>query len=242
MLAVIEQLLVLQDRDRRLLRVRAELAAIEPQRQAMKAKSAGAAAAHEKARQRTMQIESRRKELDLEIEGQKKLIERYTGQQLQTRKNDEYQALTKEIEHCQATITRIEDQQLELMEQAEGAQRELAAAAAALKEAQALVERELAQLAASEVNLKRELADLEAERANLAAAVDESARNRYERILKSRGDKVLVGIEHGVCGGCHMRIPAQIVVQCRAQQELVNCTNCGRLLYYSRDMDLAVTD
>ncbi|MFN3408731.1 MAG: zinc ribbon domain-containing protein [Limisphaerales bacterium] len=242
MLAVIEQLLVLQDRDRRLLRVRAELAAIEPQRQAMKAKSAGAAAAHEKARQRTMQIESRRKELDLEIEGQKKLIERYTGQQLQTRKNDEYQALTKEIEHCQAAITRIEDQQLELMEQAEGAQQELAAAAAALKEAQALVERELAQLAASEVNLKRELADLEAERARLAAAVDESVRNRYERILKSRGDKVLVGIEHGVCGGCHMRIPAQIVVQCRAQQELVNCTNCGRLLYYSRDMDLAVAD
>jgi predicted nucleic acid-binding Zn-ribbon protein len=242
MLAVIEQLLVLQDRDRRLLRVRAELAAIEPQRQAMKAKSAGAAAAHEKARQRTLQLESRRKELDLEIEGQKKLIERYTGQQLQTRKNDEYQALTKEIEHCRATITRIEDQQLELMEQAEGAQRELAAATAALKEAQALVERELAQLAASEDNLKRELANLEAERARLAAAVDESARNRYERILKSRGDKVLVGIEHGVCGGCHMRIPAQVVVQCRAQQELVNCTNCGRLLYYSRDMDLAVAD
>jgi len=240
MLAVIEQLLVLQDRDRRLLRVRAELAAIGPQRQAMQARSAGAAAAHEQARQRTLQLESRRKELELEIEAQQKMIERYTGQQMQTRKNEEYQALTKEIEHCRAAITRIEDQQLELMEQAEAAHRGLAVAAAELKHAQTLVEDELAQLAASEANLRRELAELETDRTALATAVDEPVRHRYERILKSRGDKVVVGIEHGVCGGCHMKIPAQVVVQCRAQQELVNCPNCGRLLYYARDMDLTV--
>lgn len=242
MLAVIEQLLALQERDRRLLRARAELAAIEPQRQAMKARAAGAAAAHEKARQRTLQIESRRKELDLEIEARRKLIERYSNQQFQTRKNDEYQALTREIEHCKGDITRIEDRQIELMEQAEASERELGAAIAALMETRSLVEEETAQLARSEENLRRELAELETRRRQLADAVDEPARNRYERLLKSRGDRVVVGIERGVCGGCHMRIPAQTIVNCRAQQELVNCANCGRLLYYSRDMDLAAAE
>ena len=77
MLDVIEKLLVLQDRDRRLRRVRTELAAIEPQRQAMKAKSAGAIAALEKAKQRGMQIETRRKQFDLDIEAKKALIEKY---------------------------------------------------------------------------------------------------------------------------------------------------------------------
>jgi hypothetical protein len=32
----------------------------------------------------------------------------------------------------------------------------------------------------------------------------------------------------------------QIVLSCQAQQELVNCINCGRILYFSREMDLAV--
>jgi predicted nucleic acid-binding Zn-ribbon protein len=36
-----------------------------------------------------------------------------------------------------------------------------------------------------------------------------------------------------------MKIPAQVIVHCRAQQELTTCTNCGRILYYTRDMILA---
>ena len=81
-----------------------------------------------------------------------------------------------------------------------------------------------------------------AEDAELAAAVDESALGRYERTMKNRGDNVVVGIEHGVCGGCHMRIPPQIIMQCRGEQELTTCTNCGRILYYTRDMILTVAD
>ena len=73
-------------------------------------------------------------------------------------------------------------------------------------------------------------------------AVDESARSRYERLLKNKGATAIVGVEHGVCGGCHMKLPAQILVSCRAQQEIVTCINCGRILYYTRDMDLVAAD
>ena len=76
-------------------------------------------------------------------------------------------------------------------------------------------------------------------RAELAAAVEEVARARYERLYKSKGDSVVVGVQHGVCGGCHMKLPAQILVTCRSQQEIVACINCGRILYYTRDMALA---
>ena len=95
---------------------------------------------------------------------------------------------------------------------------------------------------AREENLKKELAELESNREELLAAVDENARSRYERLLKNKGATVVVGVQHGVCGGCHMKLPAQILVSCQAQQELVTCINCGRILYYTRDMDLAVAD
>lgn len=242
MLEVIEKLLILQDRDRKIRRARTELSAIEPQRLAMKQKSAGATAALDKAKHLVKDIETKRKQLELEVESKKGQINKYGQQQFETRKNDEYQALAKEIEHCKAAIVQIEDQEIELMEQAELAAKEVAEAAKNLKDAQAIVDSEVKQLDQSEQNLKKELAELESNRSELAGAVGDSVLSRYERTMKNRGDNVVVGIEHGVCGGCHMKIPAQLVVQCRAQQELTGCTNCGRILYYTRDMDLAVTE
>jgi len=242
MLEVIEKLLILQDRDRKIRRVKAELSSIEPHRQAMKQKSDGAKNALSSAQQRAKEIETRRKQLELEVETKKELINKYGQQQFQTRKNDEYQALAKEIEHCKAEIVRIEDQEIELMEQAEHAAKQVEATSKALKEAQSIVDSEVAQLNASETNLQKELTELESNRHELAGAVDESTLSRYERIMKSRGDTVVVGIEHGVCGGCHMKIPAQVIVSCRGEQEITTCTNCGRILYYTRDMILTAAE
>ena len=99
------------------------------------------------------------------------------------------------------------------------------------------VDAKLADLAQREAALKQELATLEAGRAALAEAADEAPRARYERLLKSKGNSVIVGIDHGVCGGCHMTLQRQVVVTCQADQEVVACPNCGRILYFTPDMD-----
>ena len=242
MFEMIEKLLVLQDRDKKIRRLKAELSDIEPERQSLTAKAAGAQGGLEHAKQKIKEIETRRKELELEVQAKKQLIEKYALQQFQTRKNEEYRALQHEIDGCKAAIFKIEDQEIELMEQAEAAQLEVVKATQGAGEAKKLVDSQLAQIAIREQNLKKELAELESNRDELASAVDEGARARYERLLRTKGENVVVGVEHGVCGGCHMKLPAQILVTCQAQQELVGCINCGRILYYSRDMDLAAAD
>jgi uncharacterized protein len=242
MFELIEKLLVLQDRDRQIRRVKTELDHIGPERQMLKNKAAGAQSGLDQAKQRVRELESRRKDLELEVQSKKQLIERYANQQLETRKNEEYRALAHEIETCKAAIFKTEDQEIELMEQGEAAQKEVVNATRLAAEAKKLGDDQITQLNAREENLKKELAGLEANREELAAAVDESARGRYERLFKTKGDNVVVGVQHGVCGGCHMRLPAQILVSCQAQQELVSCTNCGRILYYTRDMDLAAVE
>ncbi len=242
MLETIEKLLILQDRDRNILRVKNELAHIDPERQMLQAKAAGTQAMADAAKNRVKQIESERKKLELDVEAKKQLIEKYSLQQFQTKKNDEYRALAHEIETCKKDIFQIEDRMIELMEQAEGAQKEVASATQAANDARKLVEGQITQLADREKNLTRELGELESNRAALQEAVEESARGRYERLLKSKGANVVVGVQHGVCGGCHMKLPTAILVACQGQQELVNCINCGRILYYTRDMDLAVVE
>ncbi len=239
MLEAIEKLLILQDRDRKIRRVQAELANIEPERQTLRVKQATAQAELDKGKQRGKQIESDRKRLELDVEAKKSQIEKYANQQLQTRKNEEYRALAHEIDTCKADINRIEDQEIGLMEQAESAQKEVVRLTREAEEAKKLADGQVAKLGEREQNLQQELATLQSNREELSAAVDESVRFRYERLVKSKGENVLVGVNHGVCGGCHMKLPAQILVACQAHQELVTCTNCGRILYHTRDMALA---
>jgi uncharacterized protein len=242
MLDTIEKLLILQDRDQKLRRVRSELAHIEPQRQTLQAKAANAQAVLEQDKLRMKEIESKRKDLELDVEAKKQLIAKYANQQFETRKNEEYRALAHEIDTCKADIFSIENQEIELMEQAEAAQKEVSRATQAAQEARKVMDEQLAQLGAREANLRKELAELTANREQLAAAVDDAARSRYERLVRSKGENVVVGVERGVCGGCHMKLPPQLLVMCQAEKDLVGCSNCGRILYYTSDMDLAVVD
>ena len=242
MLETIEKLLLLQDRDQKIRRVEGELAHLGPERDGLRARAAATLSQLETLKTRARQIESDRKRLELDVDGKKQQIEKYANQQLQTRKNEEYRALAHEIDGCKAEINKIEDQEIELMEQAEAAQKEVARATQEATAAKKLVDEQVAQLNEREENLKKELAELQSGRANLAAAVDETARARYERLLKSKGDNVVVGVDHGACGGCHMKLPAQVLVTCQGHKELVSCINCGRILYYTRDMALAAAE
>ena len=244
MLEAIEKLLILQDRDRKIQHLQAELGAIEPQRQSLLAKAQDARAGQETARTRTMHLESERKKLELEVVGKQEAIARYSLQQFQTKKNEEYRALTHEIDHCKSDIAKLEDRQLDLMEQTDAANTELLEATRVVNAFKQEIDKQLADLAGRERELAQRLAEALSGRDQLANAVDEAYLARYDRLRKSKGDRdrVLVGVEHSVCGGCHMKLPTQIIVHCQGAQELISCPNCGRILFFSPDMDLAIVD
>jgi len=242
MFEVIEKLLILQDRDRKIRRVEQELGHIGPERDTLRTKAATTQTQLDAAKLHVKQIESDRKRLELDVESKKTQIEKYANQQLQTRKNEEYRALAHEIEMCKEAIVKIEDEEIVLMERGEAAQKEVTRATLEANEAKKLVDSQVTELDQREANLSKELAELQTGRAELAAAVEETARTRYERLYKSKGDNVVVGVQHGVCGGCHMKLPAQTLVTCRSQSEIVGCINCGRILYYTRDMELAAAE
>ena len=210
----------------------------------MQGKAASTQAKLEALKAEARQVETDRKKLELEVNSKKQQIhpKRDALQQYQTKRNEEYRALAHEIEICKGDITELEDRELDLMERAETLQKEAGAANREAEAARTLTEGQLQQLAAREKSLRDELASLEANRNQLTTDVEERVLRHYERVLHTKGDNVVVGIEHGVCAGCHMRIPVQLLVTCQSFKELVTCPNCGRILYYTRDMDLAAVD
>lgn len=234
----IEQLLILQDRDQKIMRMEEELSRVEPEKSALMAKSEEANQHLQETRKQAQQIESQRKDLELEVESKQSQIERYAAQQLETRKNEEYQALAKEIETCKSEIVSLEDRELELMEAADLKQGDIDAANTAAKEAKERTDELVAELEARAARHLSEMGGLREERSQLAEKVEGSLLDRYERLLKKKRCKVVVGVHRGVCGGCHMSLPTQSQVACKAQKEVVQCPNCGRILHYTRDMEL----
>ena len=227
----LEQLLILQDRQQKIRQIQTEIETVPLRRKSLEAQLAASASAVDVLRHTTRQIEVDRKKLELDVGTRTDSIARFKTQQYQTRKNDEFQALGHEIERFENEIRKIEDEELELMVQADKAKIDLTEEekkAAGVKES---IARQTADLDEKSKALESRLEDLTRERAELAEKIDEDLLGRFERLFKSKGDAAVVAIEHGVCTGCHMKVTSATAASARAGKEIVSCENCGRILY-----------
>lgn len=229
--AELEQLLVLQDRQQQIKQIETEIETVPLQRKSLESQLATSSAAVDALKQKAQQIERDRKKLELDVGTRTESINRLKTQQYQTRKNDEFRAIGHEIERYEGEISKIEDAELELMVQADTAKADLSAEekkAAAVKES---VARQQTDLEEKSNTLQSRLEELAKQRAELAGKIDEDLLSRFERLFESKGDAVVVPLEHDVCTGCHMKVTTQTSHQVRAGKEIVSCENCGRILF-----------
>lgn len=227
----IEALLILQDRDQKIAHLKNQQTSAPRERKLLEGKLAAAREALEEVKGRAKANEVDRRKLELDVQGKQTAIARFKTQQQATRKNEEYQALHNEIGHAEGEIRLLEDRELELMEQAEALQRQIVAAEQEFARVQKSIASQLAALEAGVAAAVARLGELEAERARLAAKADEGTLFLYDRLFAKKGDAAVVPLEADICGGCHMKVPTQASATVRGDQALVQCPNCGRILY-----------
>ncbi|PYK17824.1 MAG: hypothetical protein DME55_08825 [Verrucomicrobia bacterium] len=227
----LEQLLVLQDRQQKIRQIQTEIETVPLRRKSLEAQLAASASAVDTLKQKARQLEVDRKKLELDVGTRTDSISRFRTQQYQTRKNDEFQALGHEIERYENEIRKIEDEELELMVQADKVKLDLAEEekkAAGVRES---IARQTTDLDEKSKALQSRLDELTRERADLEGKIDEDLLGLFEGLFKSKGDAAVVAIEHGVCTGCHMKVTSATAASARAGKEIVSCENCGRILY-----------
>ena len=231
MLPEIEQLLILQERDRKIraLRQEAKLAPLE--RAGAEERLAAAQKLVEGAKLKGKEIEVERKKLENEAETKRAGIAKFQTQKFQTRKNEEFQALSNEITRYEKEVQEIEDRELGLMESAEQQKTVIAAAEKELAATKAQVAQQTAGIDAKIAAIGDSLAGLEAERTQIAGGIEEELREDYDRLFITKNGDAIVPLEHDVCMGCHMKITPTTSAQCRAGKLVVHCEQCARILY-----------
>jgi len=227
----LEQLLILQDREQKIRQIRTEIETVPLRRKSLEAQLAESKASVETLRHRVRQAEVDRKKLELDVGTRAESVSRLKTQQYQTRKNDEFQAIGHEIERYENEIRKIEDDELELMVLADKIKADLTAEETKAAATRDSIARQTADLDEKSKALESQLQGLTTERSNLATKIDEDLLAGFERLFKSKGDAAVVAIEHGVCTGCHMKVTTATAAGVKAGKEIVNCENCGRILY-----------
>ena len=233
MLQEIEQLLTIQDRDRKIRALKHEIKLAPLQRKDLDSRLAAAQQQLDTVKLKGKEIEVERKKLEVEAQSKRDQIAKYNAQKFQTRKNEEFQALTNEIKRFEDEVRLIEDRELDLMDGAEKMKVTIADAEKENVTVKAQVQQQLANLDAKTIAIQDQLKQIEADRNTLASSVDEDLLDTYNHLFTSKGDNAVVALEHEVCMGCHMKLTTQTAVRVKGRREVVHCEQCGRILYFS---------
>jgi predicted nucleic acid-binding Zn-ribbon protein len=134
------------------------------------------------------------------------------------------------LDTLEATKSRLEDDVIALMEQAEALESEISEVNLEITQKEAeLVEltgkRDLEMAAVS-----AKLSDITEDRERLRTQIPDPLVKKYEQLLRDRGGSVVVPIKGKICGGCHVTLPSSIVILAKPNNAVVRCENCGRIL------------
>ena len=146
--------------------------------------------------------------------------------------NKEYQAHLFELELANKKRGDFEEKILLSMEKID----ELQKTAKELQEKHCALEKVFVQekerLDAQDKELAVELAQLETLHREASARVEKSLLDRYTQVKASRKDQPLAAVRDGICLGCRLQIPPQLIAQVKRSDNLHFCPYCRRILYW----------
>jgi len=172
-----------------------------------------------------------RKTLEGDLAQKEEDIKKAESQLSYIKTNKEYTEKIGEIEGLKADKSIIEEKILESYDEAD----EMKKAVEAERQVVAKQEEEFLagkkEIEAQAQALEAKIKEMTAGRDELLEGVDKAILAKYERILDNRDGLAVVPVSGGVCGGCFMNIPPQVINEIRKHKELMCCERCTRILY-----------
>ncbi len=231
-MTTIEKLHIVQDRDRRIRQLSRESEDIPARRklseERLKEHKESLTAAQELLKKNAAAI----KGVELEIDTCKQRIQKLREQQVSIKTNEQYRAMNNEVAGVEKQIREFEDREMVLMEETEGLRANVTRMEQRLKQEDEIVNSDRVQLEDRLKALQSEIEKHKQDRVGLIADIDAEWLSRYDRTFKHHPDFALVPVDQAACGGCHMKLPPQVVQNVKRNQAMVCCSFCGRILYW----------
>ena len=170
----------------------------------------------------------RRIEQDLRLSSEK--LKKYQIQQMQVKTSKEYSAISNQIETLRKSITRLEEQGLDLINREQEIKDRKASTQEALTAAKAQARAERERIRVQVNDKKKRLGSLQSARTKKTNKVDDEVLVLYERIRSRWPADPVVSVRNGSCMGCHFAVLPNGLVAIHKETGIESCENCGRIL------------
>lgn len=177
-----------------------------------------------------------------EIEKLKESQKKFKAQLYQVRNNKEYDALTKEIDHSDEKISKLEAENDALADLSKSLSQ-------LIEDINPTLEELLKELKEKQADLKEIIKANENEEAKLLAGrkkIEEQVRkpdlSAYMRVRKAKKGIAVATIRRSACSGCHNIVPSQRQLEIRRNTKIFTCEYCGRILVSQEIADQAESD
>jgi hypothetical protein len=228
----LEKLIALQEADREIERLNQEIALLPRRVAEIESKLADTRARIEKAKAAIAATQKDRKKFETEIQDHQQKISKYRDQSLAVKTNEQYKALLQEITFAEQAIRACEDKILDGMLAVETQEKNQKAAEAELKQETAEIEKEKSEARARTELDEKQLAEWSARRSALRAEITADVVTYYDRVFKLRKSGISEVREDGKCVACNVMLRPQTFNEVRANDRVIACDSCGRILYY----------
>lgn len=182
-----------------------------------------------------------RRSHEQDLEAHEAHTEKMKSRLSELKSNKEYQAHLFEIEVANKKKGDFEEKILVCMEKIEQLQRMAKEAQEKLSTIENAFTREKQALDELEHRLSTELADLAAQQKVRSAQVEKGLLSRYNSIKALRKDHALAEIKEGICSGCRLQLPPQLISEVKRAEDLHTCPYCRRMLYWEGQIPVETT-
>jgi len=173
-----------------------------------------------------------RREIEQQLEDNAEKIKKFKVQLMEVKTNKEYTAMLHEIEHVEKNIEDKEERLLVLMDELD---QETEQSKTLMEDGQtktADLKRQQSELESRMEMLETDSKKLDGEKPKLLAELDPQLKKKYERILAKLHDYAVTNVLDETCQGCFTRIPPQVTIEVKRNEQLIICQACGRLLVH----------
>ena len=199
---------------------------------ALKEEMVSAEAGLERQKEMLDAVRRSRRQLEQEVEDLEGRAGRSEQQLLKIKSNKEYQARLKEIDDVRELVRGREDDIIEKMEQAEQLQQRLNEQKRLVRDARQRMEQEGTQLEREAEEADELIKGLEKQQDQLNPKIPADLLKRYKFLKAKRGGVAVAPVKKGTCQICHMNLPPQMFIDLQRDEQLLNCPNCQRIVYW----------
>lgn len=231
MVAELNALLELQEKDKAIQEIRHELAALEPEVEALDREIAAAETRLTAARSGITEAGERRQEIEQKIENYKSMQERKRQRLEWVRGAKEASTLMAELELGRGVLAKEEAEWIRSADRVQEAELQAAEEEKALQELKESQAARREELAARQADAEERMRDAQAARDEAALEVPKPLRMKYDRIRQGRAPLALYPLHAGACGHCFTAVPMHRRQEIQNASELVVCEACGVLVY-----------